>query len=159
MGLYVCIYVRMHANVHASGMNGLPDVHLHTMLVLKEGLHLKHPSQPPKCTKPRLYTCAYMTLCVYYFGSYRPIRKSPHVLLIHASLIPRLSPAQCRCLTFEHMEVTRKFAQAEGLETRLNTFSSMTIEERLAMLNSDQKNIFQNVKTYLLHQCHKTREC
>ena len=63
-------------------------------------------------------------------------------MLIHASLIPRLSPAQGRCLTFEHTEVTSKFAHAEGLETRLNTPSSMTIEERVAMLNSDQKNTF-----------------
>ena len=38
--------------------------------------------------------------------------------------------------------------------------SELSLEDRMAMLNSDQRYIFDNVKAHLLHQqCHETNDC
>ena len=40
------------------------------------------------------------------------------------------------------------------------TCNDFTLGERVAMLNANQRCIFENVKAHLLHQqCHETREC
>ena len=41
-----------------------------------------------------------------------------------------------------------------------HSYSNLRIEDRVAMLNGDQRRIFDNVKAHLLHQqCHEINEC
>lgn len=41
-----------------------------------------------------------------------------------------------------------------------NTHNTLTLEERVAMLNDDQKRIFEKVTSHLLHQqSHETKQC
>ena len=53
-----------------------------------------------------------------------------------------------------------KTAMHDVLDMNAITCNDLTLEERVAMLNTDQGHIFENVKAHLLHQqCHETREC
>ena len=53
-----------------------------------------------------------------------------------------------------------KTAMHDVFDMNAITCNDFTLEERVAMLNADQRRIFKNVKAHLLHQqCHETREC
>ena len=53
-----------------------------------------------------------------------------------------------------------KMAMNDVVDLDMNPCSELSLEDRVAMLNGDQRRIFDNVKTHLLHQqCHETNEC
>ena len=53
-----------------------------------------------------------------------------------------------------------KTAMHDVFDMNAITCNDFMLEERVAMLNADQRRIFENVKAHLLHQqCHETREC
>ena len=53
-----------------------------------------------------------------------------------------------------------KTAMHDVLDMNVIACNDLTLEERVAMLNADQRRIFEKVKAHLLHeQCHETREC
>ena len=52
-----------------------------------------------------------------------------------------------------------KTAMTDVLTMNVNTSDKLSVEERVAMLNDDQRRVFDTVKGHLLHQkCHEQRE-
>ena len=48
----------------------------------------------------------------------------------------------------------------EVLDMKANTPGQLTLDERVSMLNQDQKRVFGNVKAHFLHQkCHEAKQC
>ena len=46
------------------------------------------------------------------------------------------------------------------LDINASSFSELSLDDRVAMLNGDQRRIFENVKAHLLHQqCHEANKC
>ena len=52
-----------------------------------------------------------------------------------------------------------KTAMNDVLDMNVNSCNQLSLEERVAMLNTDQRRIFDGVKSHFLHQQHKTNEC
>ena len=53
-----------------------------------------------------------------------------------------------------------KMAMNDVLDINASSFSELSLDDRVAMLNGDQRRIFDNVKAHLLHQqCHEANEC
>ena len=53
-----------------------------------------------------------------------------------------------------------KTAMTDVLTMNINSSDKLSVEERVAMLNDDQRRVFDAVKGHLLHQkCHEQREC
>ena len=51
-------------------------------------------------------------------------------------------------------------AMNDVVDINASSFSELSLDDRVAMLNGDQKRIFDNVKAHLLHQkCHEANEC
>jgi len=47
-----------------------------------------------------------------------------------------------------------------GIDMNVNSSSDLSLESRVAMLNTDQRRIFENVKSHLLHQQqHEEKKC
>ena len=50
-----------------------------------------------------------------------------------------------------------KMAMNDVVDLDMNPCSELSLEDRVAMLNGDQRRTFDNVKTHLLHQqCHES---
>ena len=48
----------------------------------------------------------------------------------------------------------------EVLDMKTSTPGQLTLDERVSMLNQDQKRVFENVKAHFLHQkCHEAKQC
>ena len=53
-----------------------------------------------------------------------------------------------------------KTAMNDVLDMNVNSGNSLSLEDRIAMLNADQRRVFDRVKDHLLHhQRHETNEC
>ena len=51
-------------------------------------------------------------------------------------------------------------AMTEVLDMKTSTPGQLTIDERVSMLNQDQKRVYENVKAHFLHQkCHEAKQC
>ena len=51
-------------------------------------------------------------------------------------------------------------AMTEVLDMKTSTPGQLTLDERVSMLNQDQKRVFENVKAHFLHQkCHEAKQC
>jgi hypothetical protein len=51
-------------------------------------------------------------------------------------------------------------AMTEVLDMKASTPGQLTLNERVSMLNQDQKRVFENVKAHFLHQkCHEAKQC
>ena len=48
----------------------------------------------------------------------------------------------------------------EVLDMKASTPGQLSLDERVSMLNQDQKRVFGNVKAHFLHQkCHEAKQC
>ena len=53
-----------------------------------------------------------------------------------------------------------KTVMNDVLDINSSSFSELSLDDRVAMLNGDQRRIFENVKAHLLHQqCHEANKC
>ena len=51
-------------------------------------------------------------------------------------------------------------AMSEVLDMNTSTAGHLSLDERVSMLNQDQKRVFNNVKAHFLHQkCHEASQC
>ena len=49
---------------------------------------------------------------------------------------------------------------SEVLDMNTSTAGQLSLDERVSMLNQDQKRVFDNVKAHFLHQkCHEASQC
>ena len=53
-----------------------------------------------------------------------------------------------------------KTAMTDVVSMNISSSNKLTLEDRVSMLNNDQKRVFENVKTHLVHQkCHEDNKC